>query len=122
MALVYSPLQAVLKNSQPSPDEPVPKPTVTDSTDRVLAHMQDAIFSPTELVHVLAAHTVAAQYGVDTITRMLLYVPFYLYILSLFIIHANIRMIACREARLILLRARSTPNSSLSRFSRVLLL
>ncbi|KAI0812394.1 heme peroxidase [Irpex lacteus] len=51
-------------NSQPSPDGLVPEPT--DSADKIFARMQDAGFSPVELVHLLAAHTVAAQYEVDT--------------------------------------------------------
>nr|BAD52441.2 lignin peroxidase [Trametopsis cervina] len=50
--------------SQPSPDGLVPDPT--DSADKILARMADIGFSPTEVVHLLASHSIAAQYEVDT--------------------------------------------------------
>ena len=51
-------------NSRASPDGLVPEPT--DSAEKIFARMQDAGFSPVELVHLLTAHTVSAQYEVDT--------------------------------------------------------
>nr|AZJ17939.1 manganese peroxidase [Irpex lacteus] len=51
-------------NSRASPDGLVPQPT--DGVDKIFARMADAGFSPVELVHLLTAHTVSAQYEVDT--------------------------------------------------------
>ena len=50
--------------SQPSPDGLVPEPT--DSADSIFARLEDIGFSPIEVADLLAAHSVAAQYEVDT--------------------------------------------------------
>ncbi|KAI0743945.1 manganese peroxidase 1 [Daedaleopsis nitida] len=49
--------------TQPSPDLLVPEPS--DLTDKILARMGDAGFSPSEVVDLLISHTVAAQDHVD---------------------------------------------------------
>ncbi|KAI0344623.1 lignin peroxidase [Trametopsis cervina] len=51
-------------HSQPSPDGLVPEPF--DSTDKILARLADIGFSSTEVVDLLSAHSVSAQYEVDT--------------------------------------------------------
>ncbi|KAI0344921.1 lignin peroxidase [Trametopsis cervina] len=50
--------------SQPSPDGLVPEPF--DSADKIFARMEDIGFSPVEVVDLLSAHSVSAQYEVDT--------------------------------------------------------
>ncbi|KAI0093324.1 lignin peroxidase [Irpex rosettiformis] len=50
--------------SRASPDNLVPEPT--DSSEKIFERMQDIGFSPIEVVHLLTAHTVSAQYEVDT--------------------------------------------------------
>ena len=50
-------------HSQAAPDGTVPEPF--DSTDKILARMADAGFSPNEVVDLLASHSVAAQDHVD---------------------------------------------------------
>nr|AZJ17942.1 manganese peroxidase [Irpex lacteus] len=50
--------------SQPSPDGLVPEPT--DSADKIFDRLADIGFSPIEVADLLAAHSVSAQYEVDT--------------------------------------------------------
>ncbi|KAJ7803221.1 heme peroxidase [Mycena leptocephala] len=50
--------------SQAAPDGLVPEPF--DSADKIVARFADAGFAPTEIVDLLASHTVAAQDNVDT--------------------------------------------------------
>ncbi|KAI0089364.1 manganese peroxidase 1 [Irpex rosettiformis] len=50
-------------SSKPAPDGTVPEPF--DSTDKILARMADAGFTPNEVVDLLASHSVAAQDHVD---------------------------------------------------------
>ncbi|KAI0796438.1 manganese peroxidase 1 [Irpex lacteus] len=50
-------------SSKAAPDGTVPEPF--DSTDKILARMGDAGFSPSEVVDLLASHSVAAQDHVD---------------------------------------------------------
>jgi hypothetical protein len=50
--------------SQPAPDGLVPEPA--DSVDKILARFADAGFSPSEVVDLLASHSVAAEDNVDS--------------------------------------------------------
>ncbi|EJD37809.1 generic peroxidase [Auricularia subglabra TFB-10046 SS5] len=49
--------------TQPAPDKTVPEPD--DDPTVIFARMQDAGFSPVDLVHLLASHSIADQAGVD---------------------------------------------------------
>ncbi|KZV89188.1 manganese-repressed peroxidase [Exidia glandulosa HHB12029] len=49
--------------TRPAPDKTVPEPQ--DELSTIFARMADAGFSPTELVHLLASHSMASQAGVD---------------------------------------------------------
>ncbi|EJD44427.1 generic peroxidase [Auricularia subglabra TFB-10046 SS5] len=49
--------------TQAAPDKTVPEPQ--DDLTNIFARMNDAGFSPTELIHLLASHSIADQAGVD---------------------------------------------------------
>ena len=49
--------------SQPSPDLLVPEPS--DPNDKIFARMADAGFSPSDLIHLLASHSIARADHVD---------------------------------------------------------
>ncbi|EJD44441.1 generic peroxidase [Auricularia subglabra TFB-10046 SS5] len=49
--------------TRPAPDKTVPEPQ--DDLTKIFARMADAGFTPTELIHLLASHSIADQAGVD---------------------------------------------------------
>ena len=53
-------------HSQVSPDHLIPLPT--DSVDSIIARFADAGFAPSEIVDLLASHTVAAQDHIDPVS------------------------------------------------------